>query len=57
MAVNKEKEGLTVRFSIRLPRYQHEWLKNRSIQTKGGNDFESMNSIISEAIDEFMGVK
>lgn len=57
MAENKEKLGKTVRFSIRLPKYQHKWLKNRSESTKGTENFESMNSIISNAIEEYMGLK
>lgn len=54
---NKEKMGKTIRFSIRLPKYQHQWVKNRSESTKGTNDFESMNSIISDAIKEYMGLR
>ena len=57
MAENKEKLGKTVRCSIRLPKYQHKWLKNRSESTKGTENFESMNSIISDAIEEYMGLK
>ena len=57
MRENKEKTGKTIRFSIRLPKYQHIWIKNRSYGTKGTNDFESMNRIISEAIDYYMGIK
>lgn len=48
--INKEKEGLTVRFSVRLPKDQHEWLKEKSMETKGKN-FVSMNDYISKAID------
>lgn len=57
MAENKEKTGKTIRFSIRLPKYQHKWLKNRSDSTRGTESFESMNSIISNAIEEYMGLK
>lgn len=57
MAENKEKLGKTIRFSIRLPKYQHKWLKSRSESTKGTENFESMNSIISDAIKEYMGLK
>lgn len=44
--INKEKEGLTIRFSVRLPREQHKWLKELSKKTKGTNDFISMNDYI-----------
>lgn len=54
--INKEKTGETIRFSIRLPYYQHMWLKSRSESTKGTDEFESMNKIISEAIKEYMGL-
>lgn len=57
MAENKEKLGKTIRFSIRLPKYQHQWVKNRSESTKGTENFESMNSIISDAIQEYMGLR
>lgn len=57
MRTNKEKERITVRFSIRLPKYQHIWLKNRSNSTKGTNNYESMNNIISKALREYMGLE
>lgn len=57
MAENKEKLGKTIRFSIRLPKYQHQWVKNRSESTRGTENFESMNSIISDAIQEYMGLR
>lgn len=57
MRENKEKLGKTIRFSIRLPKYQHIWLKNRSENTKGSTEYESMNTIISEAIDNYMELK
>lgn len=53
---NKEKLGKTIRFSVRLPRYQHRWLKARSESTKGTENFESMNEIISKALEEYIGL-
>ncbi len=53
---NKEKLGKTIRFSVRLPYYQHQWLKARSESTRGTNNFESMNEIISKAVKEYMGL-
>lgn len=53
---NKEKMGKTVRFSVRLPFYQHKWLKARSERTRGTNGFESMNEIISKALEEYIGL-
>ena len=52
---NKEKTGKVKRFSVRLPKYQHEWLKARSISTKGTDNFISINKIIEEAIEEYIG--
>lgn len=52
---NKEKVGKVKRFSVRLPVYQHEWLKARSISTKGTDNFISINKIIEEAIEEYIG--
>ena len=49
--INKEKEGLTVRFSVRLPREQHKWLKELSAKTKGTNNFISMNDYISAGLE------
>lgn len=49
--VNKEKQGMTVRFSVRLPKHIHSWLKDRS-QTSG--EYLSMNKIIAEALEEYM---
>lgn len=52
---NRKKETNIVCFSVRIPEYQHRWLKARSKSTKG-IEFESMNKIIREAIDEYMGI-
>lgn len=49
------KQG-EVRLSIRIPKYQHTWIKKRSESTKVCGQYESMNDIIQEAIDDFMGV-
>lgn len=52
---NKEKTGKVKRFSVRLPLYQHQWLKARSVSTKGTDDFISINKIIEEAIEQYIG--
>lgn len=49
--VNKEKQGITVRFSVRLPKHIHSWLKARSKSSCG---YLSMNTIIAEALEEYM---
>lgn len=53
---NKEKMGKVQRFSVRLPIYQHKWLKARSNSTKGTDNFISINKIIEEAIEEYIGL-
>ena len=49
--VNKEKSGITVRFSVRLPKNIHSWLKARS---QSSEQYLSMNEIIKEALEEYM---
>lgn len=49
--VNKEKSGMTVRFSVRLPKVMHSWLKARS---QSSEQYLSMNEIIKEAVEEYM---
>lgn len=49
--INKEKQGITVRFSVRLPKHIHSWLKARSKSSCG---YLSMNTIIAEALEEYM---
>lgn len=49
--VNKEKNGMTVRFSVRLPKHIHNWLKTKSQSNK---EYLSMNKIIAEALEEYM---
>lgn len=51
---NKEKTGKVKKVTIRIPSYQYQWLKARSNNTRGTNDFESMNYIITEAINTYM---
>ena len=49
--INKEKQGMTVRFSVRLPKHIHSWLKARN---KTSVEYLSMNTIIAEALEEYM---
>jgi Arc/MetJ-type ribon-helix-helix transcriptional regulator len=49
--VNKEKQGMTVRFSVRLPKEIHSWLKARS---QSSETYLSMNEIIKEALEEYI---
>ena len=49
--MNKEKEGATVRFSVRLPKEQHKMLKEISNRTRNTDKFISMNEFISSSLD------
>lgn len=49
--INKEKLKLTTRFSVRLPKEQHKWLKDLSNSTRDTDNFISMNEYISIALD------
>lgn len=51
--INKEKCGITVRFSVRLPKEQHMWLKKISNKTKNTGNFISMNDYISKALEHY----
>lgn len=51
--MNKEKVGLTKRFSIRIPVELHEWLKEKSDNTKGSDCYISMNDYIAKAVKEY----
>ncbi len=50
--INKEKSGITKRFSVRLPKEQHQWLKDKSLETLKTDKFLSMNDIIQIALEE-----
>lgn len=53
--INKEKEGLTVRFSIRLPKEQHDILRAMSKKAKDNEGtYISMNEIISRAVESYI---
>lgn len=52
--MNKEKTGKTVRFSIRLPKNEHKWVKEQSEMTKKTKNYRSMNDIITEAVKKFI---
>lgn len=57
MRENKEREGKTVRFSIRLPKEEHEWLKARMEESRKGIEYRSINRDIAEMVRYFMEKK
>lgn len=52
--MNKEREGKTVRFSVRLPKEQHEWLKKKSGHIGEEKRYVSMNKLISAIIQNYI---
>ena len=51
MRENKEKEGKTIRFSIRLPREVHKWLKWKSENSRDIlGEYRSMNEYITDVL-------
>lgn len=52
--MNKEREGKTIRFSIRLPKEQHEWLKEQSGYRGEKAKYISMNRLISAIIQNYI---
>lgn len=53
MRENKEREGKTVRFSIRLPREIHRWLKERMEISRENGEYKSINRDIEEMVRYF----
>jgi len=53
MRENKEREGKTIRFSIRIPREAHRLLKEESAYSRAMiGEYKSMNTLITELIEE-----
>lgn len=51
MRENKEKEGKTIRFSIRLPKEVHSWLKEKSESSRDIlGEYISMNEYITSVL-------
>ena len=58
MRENKEKEGKTIRFSIRLPKEEHKWLKEKSEGSrKRVGEYKSMNEYITEIVRKEMNAE
>lgn len=51
MRENKERLGKTVRFSIRLPKEVHRWLKEKSENSRDIlGEYRSMNEYITDVL-------
>lgn len=51
MRENKEKTGKTIRFSIRLPKEVHIWLKEKSTNSRNIlGEYRSMNEYITDVL-------
>lgn len=49
--VNKEKNGLVIKTTVRIPKGQYEWLKEQSDKSREDGNYKSMNEYISEGVE------
>ena len=49
--INKEKTGLVIKTTVRIPKEQYEWLKIESDKTRDVGNYKSMNDFVSEGIE------
>lgn len=54
--INKERDGLTIKTTVRIPTEDYKWLKMKSENTRNGGkgNYKSMNDFIVDAIKEFI---
>lgn len=48
--INKEKTGLVIKTTVRLPKEQYEWLTELSNKSREYGNYKSMNDFVSEGI-------
>ena len=48
--INKEKNGLVVKTTIRLPKEEYEWLTELSNKTRENGNYKSMNDFVTEGV-------
>lgn len=53
MRINKEKEGLTKKFTVRIGIEEYKWIKEKMERSRGIG-YRSMNNIINEMIHKEM---
>ena len=49
--INKEKNGLVIKTTIRLPKEEYEWLTELSNKTRENGNYKSMNDYITEGVE------
>lgn len=49
--INKEKNGLVIKTTVRIPKDQYEWLKKQSDKSREYGNYKSMNEYISEGVE------
>ena len=52
--INKEKNGLVIKTTVRLPKNQYEWLMELSNKSREDGNYKSMNDYITEAVNILM---
>lgn len=48
--INKEKNGLVIKTTIRLPKEEYEWLTELSNKTRENGNYKSMNDFVTEGV-------
>lgn len=48
--INKEKNGLVVKTTVRLPKEQYDWLTKLSNKSREIGDYKSMNDYVTEGV-------
>ena len=48
--INKEKNGLVIKTTVRLPKEQYEWLTELSNKSRENGNYKSMNDFITEGV-------
>lgn len=49
--INKEKNGLVVKTTVRILKDQYDWLKKLTEQSRQDGNYQSMNDYVAEAIE------
>lgn len=49
--INKEKNGLVIKTTVRLPKEQYTWLTELSNKSRVDGNYKSMNDYITEGVE------
>lgn len=48
--INKEKNGLVIKTTVRIPKEQYDWLREKSDKSREDGNYKSMNDFVSEGV-------